>query len=71
MSEQEFIDLLKKKAGDAGSGRALSRELGVSAAYLSDVMRGRRDPGPKILDPLGYERKVIIEKTVSNKRRTK
>lgn len=27
----------------------------VSTAYLSDVLRGRREPGKKILDVLGYE----------------
>jgi len=39
----------------AGSMRRLARELGVSAAYISDVMRDKRNPGPAILDPLGIE----------------
>jgi lambda repressor-like predicted transcriptional regulator len=41
---------------------ALSRELGVSPAYLSDVLNGNREPGPKIIDALGLERVVTYRK---------
>ena len=43
------------------NGRTLAvfaDELGVSPAYLSDVLNGNREPGPKILDALGIERVV-------------
>jgi len=46
-----------------GSLRALARKWNVSAPYLSDILRGRRNPGPKVLKHLGLvatvERKVI------------
>lgn len=41
----------------AAGGNQLSwcKQNGISPAYLSDVLSGRRDPGPKILDALGLE----------------
>lgn len=39
----------------------LARQLGVSAAYVSDVARGARGAGPKLLKALGLvEHKVYI-----------
>jgi transcriptional regulator with XRE-family HTH domain len=38
--------------------RALAREIGCSPAYLSDIMRGNRSPGPKILAFLGLSREI-------------
>lgn len=69
MTEQEFINYLKRMAARAGSQRKVAHELGVSAAYFGDVISGKRAPGPKILEPLGLERRVVIEKTVSYRRR--
>lgn len=48
--------LEKRRAGRTLA--ELARELEVSSAYLSDVMNGNREPGPKILDALGLERVV-------------
>ncbi len=31
--------------------------MGVSPSYLSDVLAGRREPGPKILAALGLSRR--------------
>ncbi|MGC8537155.1 MAG: hypothetical protein ACP5QR_16830, partial [Rhizomicrobium sp.] len=33
--------------------RSLAREIPCSPSYLCDVLHGRRDPGPRILDFLG------------------
>lgn len=53
LSRFEIIDLLRIEIARAGSLRAYARQHGYSAAYLSDVMRGTRNPGPKVLAPLG------------------
>lgn len=45
--------LLSRKTG---SLRALAREIPCSAPYLSDIFKGRRQPGPKILSYLGIEK---------------
>jgi transcriptional regulator with XRE-family HTH domain len=33
----------------------LAEEMSVTPQYLSDVLSGRRDPGPKILEYLGLK----------------
>lgn len=35
-----------------------ARTHGISAAYVSDVIQGRREPGEKILKALGLEKVV-------------
>lgn len=59
-SPPNVVDMLAKKRG-ARPWRELAAEIGCSAAYLSDVINGRREPGPKILDFLGLER-VLVKK---------
>lgn len=54
---------LSEWAERLGSQRALAKELGVGEPYLSDVIHGRRDPGPKILKALGLERVVSYRAT--------
>lgn len=44
------------------SQKSLANELGVSEAYLSDVINGRRDAGDKLLKPLGIERVVTYKR---------
>jgi len=34
--------------------RDLAKTLGVSTAYLSDILAGKRGAGPKVLKALGY-----------------
>jgi transcriptional regulator with XRE-family HTH domain len=51
------VDLLKRRQGDK-SLRQFAVQVGVSAAYLSDLYRGNRFPGPRILHFLGLKRNV-------------
>lgn len=52
---------------DAKSLRAVAADLGISPPYLSDIMLGRRKPGPKVLKALGMER--TVERVVTYRRR--
>lgn len=52
---------LRQWAERLGSQRALAKHLGVSEPYLSDVIHGRRDPGPKLLKALGLDRVVSYQ----------
>jgi transcriptional regulator with XRE-family HTH domain len=52
---------LRKQISKA-SLRKVAIEIGISAPYLSDVMRGNRLPGPKVLKYLGLRR--VITKQV-------
>ncbi len=47
--------------------RSLSGDLGCSHGYLSEIMAGDKRPGPKVLEALGFERKVTT--TVVYKRK--
>lgn len=51
--------LVKQMAGK--SLREFGSSHGLSAAYLSDVLRGNRNPGPTILDILGLEKELVAE----------
>lgn len=55
------LSLLREQIAKA-SLRKLALQIGCSAAYLSDVMRGNRLPGPKVLKYLGLRK--IVTKTV-------
>lgn len=60
MNESQVVDLIKKEVSRAGSMRALCREWNVTPSYMSDLINGRRAPGPTILGPL----KLVRVKTV-------
>jgi hypothetical protein len=53
IENHELIDIIKAKQGDS-SLRTFATSLGYSAAYLSDVFRGRRAVGPGLADAFGY-----------------
>lgn len=62
MTDAEIRSRLSRRASEAGSQRKLAEVIGVSPVYLGDVIRGRRDPGPAILEWLGLERTSKISK---------
>jgi len=62
MTKLELLNHLKKLVEEAGTQKELASRLGVSLAYLNDVMLGRKEPGKKLLAALGVERVVIYKK---------
>ena len=57
MKEQQVIARLKAMC-DETSLRQAAKQLKISAPYLSDILLGRRSPGPKVLKRLGLSRRV-------------
>ena len=49
LTQEEFLGLIRDDVDSAGSQKALAAKLDVSEAYLSDVLRGNRSAGNKIL----------------------
>jgi len=49
LSQEEFLGLIRDDVETEGSQKALAAKLEVSETYLSDVLRGRRAAGSKIL----------------------
>jgi hypothetical protein len=62
MTEADVKKLVGRAIERAGGVRALAREWDVSPAQISDVMNGRRGPGPKVLRNLGMRRTVQFVK---------
>jgi predicted transcriptional regulator len=49
LTQEEFLSLIRDDVETEGSQKALANKLEVSETYLSDVLRGRRTAGNKIL----------------------
>lgn len=58
---------------EESSARQLAWQIGVSAAYLGEVLAKAKPPGPKILKWLGLERveKVTYREVAARRRRAK
>lgn len=59
-SDLNARDILKQRVGN--SQVAWAKAHGVSPAYVSDVLAGRREPGKLVLDALGLERVVTYRR---------
>lgn len=55
------LKILENRAAKEGQAK-LAETLEVSLSYLNDILRGRREPGPKILAALGLERVVTYRR---------
>ena len=67
MTRDELIQLVEKKVERAGTQLAVAKELGITSAYLGAVLRGKREPGPSILDALGIRRVITCVKAGGKK----
>lgn len=55
MDEQTVLTLIQLKAKKAGSQKALADEIGVSPAYLSDIIQKNRPLSVEFLSKIGLE----------------
>ncbi len=58
LSEEFVRDFLRDECVKAGGQAKWAKANGLSAAYVNDVLHGRRDPGDSICAPLGLRRQV-------------
>ena len=58
----EINEMLRKRQGDR-SLREYAKTIDMSVAYLSDVLRGNREPGPRILKMLKLRKRKTTEVT--------
>lgn len=60
MNKEELIAYIQSVIDSKYAGLQLgfAQDNDLSAAYVNDVLRGRREPGQKILDALGIEKVV-------------
>ena len=54
-------DILRRKACELGSQKAVAEHLGVSNTFISDILAGKREPTGKVLAWLRLVRTVRYE----------
>lgn len=62
MDALDVLRELRNACAAAGSQQAWAQRHGLSAAYVSDVLHARREPGESILRPLGFARRITYVK---------
>jgi hypothetical protein len=62
MKTEQVRTLLRAACDEAGSIRKWASRHGVSAMYVSNVLRGKQEPGPAICKPLGLIRTVTYRR---------
>lgn len=58
MTEEQVLLRLRVHVNHAGGQRAWARLNGFSAAYVNDVLLGRRHLADKICDAIGIKREI-------------
>lgn len=58
LSAEDVRTRLREACAAAGSQQAFAASAGVSPAFVSDVLLGRRTPSDGVLIPLGLKRFV-------------
>lgn len=59
--------MLRIEIGRVGGRGAFARLHGLSQQYLCDVLRGRREPGPKILDALFLFQEIVYRRKIDKR----
>jgi len=59
-TEHDMRDIINGMVDAAGSKTRVAAKLGVSIAYLTDVMMGRRPLGGKLAGSLGGWEKIVV-----------
>ena len=60
---QEDVVADIRKAVEATSVRQTAASIGVSAAYISDILNGNRGISDAIAEAFGYEREIVTKVT--------
>lgn len=65
VTKDSFRQALSDACKAAGGQSAWAKANGVSDAYVSDVLRGRRDPGEAMTRALGFERVIYYRRAAA------
>lgn len=58
-TQTQVIEMLRRQIALRRTQKAMAAELGISQAYLSDIIHGRRAPGQAVLALLGLEERYV------------
>lgn len=67
MTTHDVREIIKDLCAAAGGQHAWAKAMGISQAYVNQVIQGNREPGPAILDAVGLER-VVSYRLLSRRR---
>lgn len=65
-SQAEVYERLHAAIAELGGQQAFAKKHGFSSAYISDVVRNRRDLSDRLLMALGVERVVMYREVVGS-----
>lgn len=68
LTQDDVLEAIRKETAKS-SLRKVAIDIEVSAAFLSDVLRGRRDVSDKVAEAFGFIREVRITKQVVFRRK--
>lgn len=55
---EDVLDILRDGIKTHGTQVKYAEFLGVTQGYINDMLKRKRDPGPRVLDALGLEKVV-------------
>jgi hypothetical protein len=58
LTVDQVRELLRKGCEEAGGQSAWARKHGLAQPFVSDVLKGKREPGDKLCKALGIEREI-------------
>ena len=58
----EVLESLRSQVEISGNQTAFAEQLEIPYQNLSETLRGKRSPGPKILESLGVEKVIFYRK---------
>jgi hypothetical protein len=61
-NELRITQALRRYVAGRGTQRAAAKELGMSQAYLCDLLHGRRRASDALLATLGLRRREVVER---------
>lgn len=59
----DIINIISSLVKEKVTQKATAEHLGISEQYLGDILAGRRSPGDKALQKLGFVRQIVYFKT--------
>lgn len=59
LDRDQVIALIKELVDKEGTQSAAADKIGIVHPYMSDLLRGKRDPGPEVLKFFGLEKKIV------------
>lgn len=58
--QKEMVTILRHRCEAAGGQRQLAQAYGVSPAFISDVVNGRRVVTARLARLMGYQRDIVF-----------